>query len=325
MTRTLGAPFSMVLCALAIWIPPQAAAQNYPVRPVRIVVPYSPGGGLDLTARILAPKLSALLHQSVIVDNRPGAGGTVGTEQVVKSAADGYTLLLAGRGPIVAAPLTYPNLPYAPGKDLAPVTRAVGFPYILVVHPLVPARNAKELIAIAKASPGKLNMASGGAGGGQHIAGELFNAMAHTKMTHIPYKGTGPATIDLMGGHADLGFLDPAVLPQVKAGKLRALGVSSKKRYEPHPEIPPIHESGLPGYDWDTWYALFAPAGTPANVIAHVNGAMRQALADPEIRGKLLAAGLVAAHSTPEELRQSTEQDTKMLARLVREANIQLR
>ncbi|MPZ44976.1 MAG: hypothetical protein GEV05_16560 [Betaproteobacteria bacterium] len=158
-----------------------------------------------------------------------------------------------------------------------------------------------------------------------HRGRALQQHMAHTKMTHIPYKGTGPATIDLIGGHADLGFLDPAVLPQVKAGKLRALGVSSKKRYEPHPEIPPIHESGLPGYDWDTWYALFAPAGTPANVVARINEAMGQALSNPDVRQKLLAAGLVGGHSSPEDLRRSVEQDTKMLARLIKEANIKLR
>lgn len=166
--------------ALACWAL-GAAAQNYPTRPVRIVVPYSPGGGLDVTARIVAPKLSELLRQNVIVDNRPGAGGTLGSEHVTKSPGDGYTLLLAGRGPIAAAPFTYPNLAYAPAKDLVTVTRVVTFPYILVVHPLVPARNARELIALAKASPGKLNMASGGAGGGQHIAGELFNSTWPTR------------------------------------------------------------------------------------------------------------------------------------------------
>jgi tripartite-type tricarboxylate transporter receptor subunit TctC len=318
-------PAQLLLAAALACCAPGAEAQNYPVRPVRIVVPYAPGGGLDVTARIFAPKLSELLRQNVIVDNRPGAGGTLGTEQVTKSPGDGYTLLLAGRGPIAAAPFTYPNLAYSPTRDLVTVTRAVNFPYILVVHPLVPARNARELIALAKARPGVLNMASGGAGGGQHIAGELFNSLAHTRMTHIPYKGTGPATIDLMGGHADLGFLDPAVLPQVQAGKLRALGVSSKKRYEPHPEIPPINESGLPGYDWETWYALFAPAGTPANVVERINEAMGQALAHPDVRQKLLAAGLVAAHSSPEDLRRSVGQDTKMLARLIKEANITLR
>jgi tripartite-type tricarboxylate transporter receptor subunit TctC len=311
-----------LLCVSLACMAVAAAAQSYPAKPVRIVVPYSPGGGLDVTARLVAPKLAELLGQSVIVDNRPGASGTVGSDQVAKTAPDGYTLLLAGRGPIIAAPFTYPNLAYSPSRDLAAVTRAVSFPYILVVHPLVPARNARDLIALAKASPGKLNMVSGGAGGGQHLAGELFNSMAGTKMTHIPYKGTGPATIDLMGGHADLGFLDPAVLPQVKAGKLRALGVSSKRRYQPHPEIPPIHESGLPGYDWDTWYALFAPAGMPANLVARINEAVGQALAHPDVRQKLLAAGLVPAHSTPEELRRSVEQDTKMLARLIKEANI---
>lgn len=232
--------------------------------------------------------------------------------------------MLAGRGPIAAAALVYPNLPYAPEKDLAPVSRVVSFPYILVVHPSVPARNAKELIALASKSPGKLNMASGGAGGGQHIAGELFNLMAGIKMTHIPYKGTGPATIDIMGGHADLGFLDPAVLPHVKTGRLRALGVSSRKPFGPQPDIPPIHESGLPGYDWDTWYALFVPANVPAAVIAQLNQAVGETLTDPDVRQKLLGAGLVAAHSTPEELRSTTTQDRAMLSRVVKEANVKL-
>jgi tripartite-type tricarboxylate transporter receptor subunit TctC len=323
MTSSCNRLQRLLLSAALVCAAATAAGQSYPVRPVRIVVPYPPGGGLDVTARIVAPKLSELLRQNVIVDNRPGAGGTLGADQVAKSPPDGYTLLLAGRGPIAAAPLVHTNLPYAPSKDLATVTRAVNFPYILVAHPLVPARNAGELIALAKASPGKLNMASGGAGGGQHIAGELFNIMARTRMTHIPYKGTGPATIDLMGGHADLGFLDPAVLPHVKAGKLRALGVSSKKRFEPNPDIPPIHESGLPGYDWDTWYALFAPGGTAASLVAQINDAMGQALTHPEVRQKLLSAGLMAAPSTPEDLRRAVEQDTKMLARLIKEANIQ--
>ncbi len=313
--RTLG-------CVLLCGAMASALAQGYPTRAVRIVVPYPPGGGLDVTARIVAPKLSELLRQNVVVDNRPGASGTLGAEQIARSAPDGYTLLLAGRGPIVAAPLTYTKLTYSPGQDLAPVTRAVTFPYILVAHPLVPARNAKELIALARSRPGMLNMASGGAGGGQHIAGELFNIMAHTRMTHIPYKGTGPATIDLIGGHADLGFLDPAVLPHVHARKLRALGVSSKKRFEPQPDIPPIHESGLPGYDWDTWYALFAPGATPPELIARISKTVGQALQHPDVKQKLLAAGLVAAPSEPEELRRATEEDSRMLARLIKEANI---
>jgi len=306
----------------AVCVTPAVHGQSYPTRAVRIVVPYAPGGGLDVTARIVAPKLGELLRQNVIVDNRPGAGGTLGTDQVAKSAPDGYTLVLAGRGPIAAAPLTYPNLPYAPDKDLAPVSRAVAFPYILVVHPSVPARNARDLIALAKASPGKLNMASGGAGGGQHIAGELFNILARTKMTHIPYKGTGPATTDIMGGHADLGFLDPAVLPHVKSGRLRALGVTSKARFEPQPEIAAIHESGLPGYDWSTWYALFAPAEVPAAIVSVLNKTLGQTLQSAEVRQKLIAAGLVPAHSSSEELRKSTQQDREMLARIVKEANV---
>jgi tripartite-type tricarboxylate transporter receptor subunit TctC len=314
----------LLLCVIVAWTASAAGAQTYPARPVRIVVPYPPGGGLDVTARIVAVKLAELLRQNVIVDNRPGAGGTLGTDHVAKSAPDGYTLLLAGRGPIAAAPLVYPNLAYVPTKDLAPVSRVVTFPYILVVHPSVPAHNAKELITLARANPGKLNMASGGAGGGQHIAGELFNILARTKMTHIPYKGTGPATIDIMGGHADLGFLDPAVLPHVKTGRLRAIGVSSRARYEPHPEIPPIHESGLPGYDWNTWYALFAPAGVPTTVLEQLNKTIGQALQQPELRQKLVAAGLMAAHSSADELRANIAQDGELLARVVKEAHVTL-
>jgi len=314
----------LAILTLGVGVFPLAQAQSYPTRAVRIVVPYPPGGGLDVTARIVGPKLAELMRQSVIVDNRAGAGGTVGTDQVAKSAPDGYTLVLAGRGPIAAAPLMYPNLPYAPDTDLAPVSRMVTFPYILVAHPSVPARSARDLIALAKASPGKLNMASGGAGGGQHIAGELFNILARTKMTHIPYKGTGPATTDIMGGHADLGFLDPAVLPHVKSGRLRALGVTSKARFEPHPEIASIHETGLPGYDWNTWYALFAPAGMPAGVLDALNKTVALALQHPDVKQKLLVAGLVAAPSSPEELRVATRQDREMLARIVKEANVKL-
>ena len=192
-----------------------SAAQTYPAKPLRIVVPYPAGGGVDITGRAIAQKLAEALGQSVIVDNRPGATGTVGTDYVAKAAPDGYTLLVAGRGPIAAAHLMNPPPPYVSARDLAPISNLVSWPYILVAHPSVPARNAQELIAIAKAKPGVLNMVSGGAGSGQHIAGELFNMLAGTRMTHIPYKGTAPAITDLMGGHADLGFLDPAVLPQI--------------------------------------------------------------------------------------------------------------
>ena len=301
-----------------------ALPQAFPAKAVHLVVPYTPGGGVDATARTIAPKLSELLGQPVIVDNRPGAAGTVGADYVAKAPPDGYVLLVGGRGPTSAAPLMYKKLPYAPARDLTAVSNLVLWPYILVTHPSIPARNARELIALAKSRPRELNMASGGAGSGQHISGELFNMMAGTRMTHVPYKGTGPAINDIMGGHADLGFLDPAVLPQIKAGRLKALGVSSEGRYEPLPNVPPISESGLPGYVSVTWYGLMAPAATPKDAIARLNAEIARALALPELKEKLLAQGLIASPSTPEQLTARIRADSALLEKLIRATGIQV-
>jgi tripartite-type tricarboxylate transporter receptor subunit TctC len=299
-------------------------AQTFPSKPIRLVVPYPPSGGVDITARTIGEKLSQLIGQPVIVDNRPGASGTVGADHVAKSAKDGYTLLVGGRGPISSAPIVYPNLPYAPMKDFAPVSNLVAWPYILVVHPAVPAKNARELIALAKARPGQLNMASGGTGSGQHLTGELFNLMAGTRMVHIPYKGTGPAITDIMGGHADLGFLDPAVVPQVRAGRLRALGVSSATHYPPLPDVPPIVESGLPGYSTITWYGLVGPAGMPPTVISKLNTEVGRTLALPDVKEKLLQQGLLASPSTPEQLAATIRDDHEKLVQLIKKTGIQL-
>jgi tripartite-type tricarboxylate transporter receptor subunit TctC len=304
--------------------PAPAPSQTYPAKAVHLVVPYTPGGGVDATARTIGQKLTEFLGQPVIVDNRPGAAGTVGADYVAKSAPDGYVLLVGGRGPTSAAPLMYKKLPYVPARDLTAVSNLVLWPYILVTHPSIPARNAKELIALAKSRPGELNMASGGAGSGQHICGELFNLMAGSRMTHVPYKGTGPAINDIMGGHADLGFLDPAVLPQIRAGRLKALGVSSDRRYEPLPNVPPISESGLPGYVAITWYGLMAPAATPRNVIARLNADVGRALAQPEVKEKLLAQGLIASPSTPEQLTARIRADSEVLEKLIRATGIQI-
>ena len=248
----------------------------------------------------------------------------IGTDHVAKSAPDGYTLLVSGRGPLVAAALTNPNLPYVPTRDIAAVGNLVTAPYILSAHPAVPARNARELIALAKAHPGRLNVVSGGAGGGQHIAEEEFNLLAGTRMTHVPYKGTAPAITDLIGGHADLGFLDAAVLPQIISGRLKALGVSGTTRYEPLPNVPTIAESGLPGFVSITWYALFAPAGTPREVIARLNAEIARALAQPEAKSKLLAQGLIATPGTPEQLAANIKADYERLNTLVKATGIQL-
>ena len=301
-----------------------SAAQTYPAKPLRIVVPYPAGGGVDITGRAIAQKLAEALGQSVIVDNRPGATGTVGTDYVAKAAPDGYTLLVAGRGPIAAAHLMNPPPPYVSARDLAPISNLVSWPYILVAHPSVPARNAQELIAIAKAKPGVLNMVSGGAGSGQHIAGELFNMLAGTRMTHIPYKGTAPAITDLMGGHADLGFLDPAVLPQILSGRLKALGVSGDTVYPPLPAVPPISQTGLPAFVTLTWYGLFTSAGTPREIINRLNAETVRALVQPDVKAKLLTQGLIATSSTPEHLAADIRADNERLTELVKATGIQL-
>jgi tripartite-type tricarboxylate transporter receptor subunit TctC len=282
-------------------------AQSYPAKTIRIVVPYPAGGGVDIAGRAIAQQLAANFGVSVIVDNRPGAGGTIGTDHVAKAAPDGYTLLVSGRGPLAAAPLTNPNLPYVTARDIAAVSNLVTAPYLLSAHPSVPAANARELIALAKAQPGRLNVVSGGAGGGQHIAAEEFNLLAHTRMTHVAYKGTAPAITDLIGGHADLGFLDAAALPQILSGRLKALGVSGTTRYEPLPNVPTIAESGLPGFVSITWYALLAPAGTPRETIARLNAETVRALAQPDMKAKLLTQGLIATRARPRNWRRTSK------------------
>lgn len=301
-----------------------AGAQNYPTKPVRIVVPFPAGGGVDLTARTVGQKLTDYLSQQVVIDNRAGAAGTIGAEHVAKSAPDGYTLLVAGPGSVAVAPLLFPKLGYNPLKDLAPITMLVTMPYIIVAHPSVPAKNAAELIALAKANPGKLNMASGGAGTGQHLAGEFFNVLAGIKMIHIPYKGTAPAIADIMGGHADLTFSDPSVLPQLQAGRLKVLGVSGTKRYPPLPNVPTVNESGLPGFDALNWYPLMAPAGTPRDLVMKLNTEAIKALNSPDVRDKLMAQGLIPAPMSPEQLGQFIREDYERWARVIKAANVKL-
>ena len=305
-------------CALA------AHAQTYPNKPVRIVVPFPAGGGVDLTARTVGQKLTEYLGQQVVIDNRAGAAGTIGAEHVAKSAPDGYTLLVAGPGSVAVAPLLFPKLGYNPLKDLAPITMLVTMPYIIVAHPSVPAKNAAELIALAKANPGKLNMASGGAGTGQHLAGELFNVLAGIRMIHIPYKGTAPAIADIMGGHADLTFSDPSVLPQLQSGRLKSLGVSGTKRYPPLPNVPTVNESGLPGFDALNWYPMMAPAGTPKDLIARLNTEAIKALNAPDVREKLLAQGLIPTPMSPEQLGQFIREDYDRWAKVIKAANVKL-
>ena len=317
---------SLKLCAalIAAACSLAAGAQSYPTKPVRIVVPFPAGGGVDLTARIVGQKLTDYLGQQVVIDNRAGAAGTIGAEHVAKSAPDGYTLLVAGPGSVAVAPLLFPKLGYNPLKDLAPITMLVTMPYIIVAHPAVPAKNAAELIALAKANPGKLNMASGGAGTGQHLAGEFFNVLAGIKMIHIPYKGTAPAIADIMGGHADLTFSDPSVLPQLQAGRLKVLGVSGTKRYPPLPNVPTVNESGLPGFDALNWYPLMAPAGLPRDLVMRLNAEAIKALNAPDVNDKLMTQGLIPTPMSPEQLAQFIREDYERWAKVIRVANVKL-
>jgi len=277
-----------------------AFAQTYPVKTVRIVVGYPPGGPTDVIARTVAQKLTIALGQQVIVDNRPGASGMIGAEQVVKAAPDGYTLLTV---PITYAvtPSVYPKMPYDAEKDLAPVALVASSPFILVVHPTLPVKTVKELIALAKSRPGQINYASASTGGMPHLAGELFNMMTGVKLTHIPYKGAAPATVDLLAGQVSLMFNNMlSAMPLVKAGKLRAVAVTSLKRSAAIPELPTIAET-VKGFEASGWYGAFAPAATPKDIIAKLNAEINKLMRLPDVAQRLAGDGVEAASMTPAE------------------------
>ena len=273
----------------------------YPTRPVRIVVPQTPGASTDLTARLIAQKLSPNFGQPVIVENRPGAGSIVGTELVAKATPDGHTLLVVASS-IVLNPILQKNLPFDPQRDLAPIAQLSTFPNVLVVHPAVPAKNVQELVALAKAKPGALNYGSAGTATGTHLSAELFKHMTGTDMVHVPYKGGGAAIPALLGGQVQLMFSTTvAALPQVRAGKLRALAVTSAKRSPSAPEVPTIAESGVPGYDHSAWNGLFAPAKTPRAIISRLNGEVVQILHSPDVKAIFLKEGAEPVGNKPEE------------------------
>ena len=255
----------MVVCAA-----PWAEAQNYPSRPIRLVVPFSPGGAADVPGRILTQKMSEALGQQVVVDNRPGAGSTIGADQVAKAPADGYTLLMISNTHFVSAAL-YKKLPYDSLNDYAPVTQVTSAPNVIVVHPSLPAKTVRELIALAKSKPGKIDYASSGNGSTQHLTGALFTKMAGIEMTHIPYRGSGPATADLLSGQVTVGFPGIAgMLPQIKAGKLRALAVTGTKRSPELPDVPTVAEAGVKGYDVTAWFGIAGPKGMPREIVTQI-------------------------------------------------------
>jgi tripartite-type tricarboxylate transporter receptor subunit TctC len=298
------------------------AQTNYPSRPVRLVVPSSAGGGSDIVARIIAPKLAERLGQQVVVDNRPGAGTMIGGEVVAKSPPDGYTLLMA-ISTLATNPVVYKKMPYDAVRDFAPITQVVSLPNILVVHPSVPAKTVKELVVLARAHPGELNFGSPGTGTNPHLAMELFLSMAKLKMVHIPYKGSAPAIIDIVAGHiAVMAATALTGIPHIRSGRLRSLAVTSVKRTAAAPEVPTIAESGLPGYEAVQWYGVLAPAQTPKDIIARLHGDVARILQAADIKERLLGDGADPVASTPEEFARFIRAEIDKWARVARDAGI---
>jgi tripartite-type tricarboxylate transporter receptor subunit TctC len=296
-----------------------AQAQGFPARGARIVVPFPPGGTVDVLGRALGQKLSEKWKQSVVVENKPGAGTVLGTEFVARAAPDGHTLLLAVTAHAVNATL-YRKLPFDPVKDFAPVSMVATTPNMLIVHPSVQANTVAELIAFAKANPGKVTFASAGSGTAMHLAGEMFKSMAGIDIVHVPYKGTPPALNDLIGGVVNIMFDTGVTLPHVKAGKLKAIAVTSTKRATLTPELPTMAESGLPGFDVVSWYAIFAPAGTPPAIIEILNRDINDSLRDADVRERMTRIGLDPVGTTPAALEQHVKTEIAKWGKVVRDS-----
>lgn len=309
--------------ALACYTCGAIAASDYPTRPVRMIVAFAPGGGSDTASRIVAQQLSGRLGQTVVVENRGGAGGTLGHDVGAKATPDGYTLMWTSIGPIAVAPSLYKKLPYEPMRDFTPITFTADSFNALVVHAGVPAKSVKELIALAKSQPDKLSYGSSGNGGAGHLSGELFKQMAGISMVHVPYKGGGPAMLDLLGGRIDAIFATLATaLPNIHSGKIRGLAVTTVKRAPMLPEVPTIAEAGLPGYEANNWYGLLAPAGTPKPIIAELNREMIEALSMREVYDAFFRQGMLPHTSTPEAFGTYIRSETKKWGDLIRHVGI---
>jgi tripartite-type tricarboxylate transporter receptor subunit TctC len=317
-TRIVGLLLALACCAST-----DALAQAYPAKPVRLVLPFPPGGGTDVVGRLLAQKLGQALGQQLIVDNRAGAGGRIGTDLVAKSPPDGYTLLLATSSVMGTGPALYKKLPFDMPKDFAPVSLVAYTAYVLVTHPSVPAKSVKELVALAKSKPGRLTYASSGAGGAAHLSGELFSSMAGVKMIHVAYKGSSPGMFSVVSGETDLMFNNalPA-LPQVRNGRLRALGVTTPQRSAVLPEVPTIAESGLKGFEVQQNYGVLAPAGTPREIVTRLNQEIGKVMRTEDAKSKLLADGSEAKVSTPEELEKMIVAEIAKWSKVIKQAGI---
>ena len=314
-----------VVACTALALTDEGQAQNFPVRPIRLVVPFSSGGAADVPGRILTQKLSEALGHQVVVDNRPGAGSTIGADQVAKAPADGYTLLMISNTHFVSAAL-YKKVPYDSVLDFAPVTQVTSAPNVIVVHPSLPVKTVKELIALAKAKPGKIDYASSGNGSTQHLTGALFIKMAGIDMTHIPYRGSGPATADLLSGQVTVGFPGIAgMLPQINAGKLRALAVTGHKRSPELPAVPTVAEAGVKGYDVTAWFGIVAPKGTPREIVLRLHSDTLRILKNQDFQRLLLNAGQeVVWQETPELFGEMLKIESAKWARMVKESGAQV-
>lgn len=306
---------------LALGTPAQA--QSWPAKPIRFVVPFTPGGGNDTIARLIGQKLSASLGQQVVIDNRAGAGGTIGAEAAARSAPDGYTMFLAGVATHGINPNLRAKMPYDPVKDFEPVSLIASAPLIVVVHPSLPVRSTKDLVALAKAKPGELTYASNGAGGSSHMAVELFNMMTGTKMLHIPYKGLSPALTDLISGQVQVMFSSAvAMLPQVKTGRLRAVAMTGAKRSPALPDVPTVAESGVPGYETGSWYGVVVPAGTPRPIVQRLAQEIVGISRSPEINQRLVEDAAIPVGSTPEEFGAFIRSELARWAKVVKQGRI---
>jgi tripartite-type tricarboxylate transporter receptor subunit TctC len=309
----------------AAFLAQPALAQSYPSKPIRLIVPFAAGGGNDNIARLVGKRVSDSLGQPLVIDNRPGAGGVLGAELAAKAAPDGYTLFLGGVGSHALNPNLIEKLPYDPIRDFAPVSLLAQAPLILVVHPSVPARDIDEFVAYARKNPGKLNFASNGNGTSSQLAAVMFDRMAGVEMVHVPYKGLSPALTDLLSGQVQVMFSSVvAILPHVKAGKLRALAVTGMTRLPSLPELPTIAESGFPGYEASSWYGILAPAGTPREIVMKLNAELSKALAQPEVRASLLAEGAEPVGGTPESFAAHIQSEKERMGKLIRDAKIRL-
>ncbi len=305
-------------------VTPHALAQDYPNKPIRLVAPFSPGGATDVLARIVGQKMTERMGQPVVIENRVGAGGNIGAEQVAKSVPDGYTLLMGGVPHAIGVTL-YPKLGYDMVKDLTAVAEVASFPSVLVLHPSLPAKSVKELIALAKARPGQLNFGSAGNGSPNHLALELFDTLAGVKMTHVPYKGAGQVVGDLLAGQLQLASMGlPVAMPHVQSGKLRAIALTGAARSPLLPRIPTVVEAGLPGFDVTSWYGIFGPAALSKDIVAKLNNEIGSAIISPDLTERLTALGAEPAVKTPAEFAQYVRNEITKWAKIVMESGAKL-